>query len=82
MTIIAVYNSRGCVGRCDAKCHNATKPDCRCICGGAFHGIATTPTQEEREAITDDEIIAAAQKIFGEDHYRVARCTEQMELFA
>jgi orotate phosphoribosyltransferase len=39
-TVIAVYNSEGCVGRCDAKCHNATRlPDCDCICGGRLHGV-------------------------------------------
>jgi len=38
-TVIAVYNSQGCVGRCDAQCHNAAKPDCDCICGGRNHGV-------------------------------------------
>jgi hypothetical protein len=33
-TLIAAYDSEGCIGRCDAKCHNATSPDCHCICGG------------------------------------------------
>jgi hypothetical protein len=37
-TVIAVYNSDGCVGRCDARCHDAEGPDCDCICGGANHG--------------------------------------------
>lgn len=37
-TLIAAYNSEGCIGRCDAKCYNATHPDCDCICGGANHG--------------------------------------------
>jgi len=36
--LIAVYNSGGCVGRCDAKCYNATGGDCDCICGGMNHG--------------------------------------------
>jgi len=40
-TVLAVYNSEGCVGRCDAKCHNATTRDCDCICGGANHGGGT-----------------------------------------
>lgn len=31
-TLIAVYNSEKCIGRCDAKCHNAVQPDCDCIC--------------------------------------------------
>lgn len=37
-TAIAVYDSDGCVGRCDARCHEATSDACRCICGGALHG--------------------------------------------
>lgn len=38
MTLIAVYNSEGCVGRCDARCYLATEPNCTCICGGKNHG--------------------------------------------
>lgn len=42
-TVIAVYDSAGvCVGRCDAKCHDAHEPDCDCICGGANHGAGGT----------------------------------------
>lgn len=37
-TLIAAYNSSGCIGRCDAKCYDAIHPDCDCICGGANHG--------------------------------------------
>jgi hypothetical protein len=37
-TAIAVYDSDGCRGRCDANCHDATGKDCDCICGGANHG--------------------------------------------
>jgi hypothetical protein len=37
-TLIAVYNSDGCVGRCDARCYDAAEPDCDCICGGRNHG--------------------------------------------
>ncbi len=25
--------------RCDAKCHDATTPECDCICGGRNHGV-------------------------------------------
>lgn len=38
-TAIAVYDSEGVVGRCDAKCHNAQSPECDCICGGRLHGV-------------------------------------------
>lgn len=38
MTLIEVRNSEGLVARCDAKCHNATAPECDCVCGGRYHG--------------------------------------------
>lgn len=37
-TLIAVYTSSGCVGRCDAKCYDAQSDFCDCICGGKNHG--------------------------------------------
>jgi len=37
-TLIAVCNSDGCQGRCDANCYDAHEPDCDCICGGRNHG--------------------------------------------
>lgn len=37
-TLIAVYDSDGCQGRCDAKCYDAHEPDHECICGGRSHG--------------------------------------------
>jgi hypothetical protein len=37
-TLLAVYNSEGLVGRCDAKCYEAIHPECECICGGHNHG--------------------------------------------
>lgn len=37
-TLIAVYNSDGCVGRCDARCYEAAEEECDCICGGRNHG--------------------------------------------
>jgi len=39
MTLVSLYNSEGCVGRCDAKCYNAARPGCTCICGGKNHGV-------------------------------------------
>ncbi|HEY6141578.1 MAG TPA: hypothetical protein VI670_27785 [Thermoanaerobaculia bacterium] len=47
-TLIALYNSDGCVGRCDAKCYNATSGPCDCICGGKNHGAG----QQQAEANT------------------------------
>lgn len=46
-TAIAVYSSEGCVGRCDAKCHDALEPACDCICGGRLHGVGSAAAIEQ-----------------------------------
>ena len=52
-TLIAAYDSDGCIGRCGAACYNAKYPECDCICGGKNHGvglkIATDNTREFAE---------------------------------
>jgi len=50
MTLVSVYNSGGCVGRCDAKCHDAKAAKCACVCGGACHGKGSG-TPELRQVI-------------------------------
>jgi hypothetical protein len=42
MTLIAVYTSEGCTGRCDAKCYEAQEPYCDCVCGGLNHDAGLT----------------------------------------
>lgn len=59
-TLIAVYNSRGCVGRCDARCYEAKSKTCHCICGGKNHGqgrTAALKNNEERIGLTDVELV-------------------------
>ena len=41
MTAITYGNSSGETRRCDAKCHNAERPECDCICGGVLHGAGS-----------------------------------------
>ncbi len=53
-TAIAVYDSDGLVGRCDARCHEAREPECDCICGGRLHGVAD---RVERDRIMRDELL-------------------------
>lgn len=36
-TLLTLATARG-TRRCDARCYNARLPECRCICGGKFHG--------------------------------------------
>lgn len=61
-TLIAVYDSRGCVGRCDARCYDAKEPDCDCICGGANHGrglaaaLRNTTSHVEQDPGLEDRI--------------------------
>lgn len=45
-TLIAVYNSEGCVGRCDSRCYNAHEPECDCICGGVNHGAGRQQAED------------------------------------
>ena len=42
-TLLIVGNSEG-SRRCDAKCHQATEPDCDC--GGRYHGRGTQTARE------------------------------------
>lgn len=53
-TLLAVYNSEGCVGRCDSRCYLAHKEKCVCICGGANHGVGL------RRALDNADRIARA----------------------
>lgn len=52
-TLIAVYNSEGCVGRCDAKCYEATGGSCDCICGGRNHGVGRDTAVKNTQEIAD-----------------------------
>jgi hypothetical protein len=46
MTVIAVYTSEGCVGRCDAKCYAAQEPECTGVCGGSNQGAGVAQAIE------------------------------------
>lgn len=52
-TLIAVYTSDGCIGRCDAKCYNATSPGCECVCGGKNHGAGLTQAVDNTKMLAD-----------------------------
>lgn len=52
-TMIAVYNSSGCVGRCDAKCYEATQPGCVCVCGGKNHGVGQKQAVENTRELAE-----------------------------
>lgn len=62
-TIMTYRSSGGSRGRCDAKCHRAHHPDCKCICGGRYHGAANQPGGVEK-AVHDtwEEAIKEAEQ--------------------
>ena len=55
-TLIAVYNSEGCVGRCDAHCYEAKEPHCDCICGGRNHGAGLKRAQNNTREMAEQWI--------------------------
>jgi hypothetical protein len=62
--VLTVYDGEGrVVGRCDANCHDATEPQCTCICGGANHGRgqarAIEHTREHVEAMLGEDQLRA-----------------------
>jgi predicted RNase H-like HicB family nuclease len=81
-TLIAAYNSDGCIGRCDAKCYNATCDHCDCICGGANHGVGLKQAIQNTEEMAEKWIEA-----YNEAHpehkleYEIRPKPIQLELF-
>lgn len=65
-TLIAVYDSDGCVGRCDARCYNAKTPDCDCICGGKNHAVGINKAGENTMAMAQSWIDRYNQQHPGE----------------
>ena len=61
-TLIAAYNSEGCIGRCDARCHKATSPDCECICGGLNHGVGHKQAVENTQRWAETMIQAYTKR--------------------
>ena len=61
-TLIAVYTSDGLVGRCDAKCYEATQPTCECICGGHNHGAGIQTAIDHTRHMAQQWITAYTQK--------------------
>lgn len=56
-TLISWENSGGRKGRCDARCHNAKHPKCKCCCGGRFHGAARDGTLPQKVEEFGDQLL-------------------------
>lgn len=60
VTLISQKTSSGRTRTCSARCYNARKPKCVCICGGANHGIGLQKAVENAEQ-TAQEIAQRAR---------------------
>jgi hypothetical protein len=80
-TLIAVYDSDGCRGRCDARCYEAKNPQCDCICGGRNHGAGRDKAIENTTEMAEQWIEAYNQQHPNEKlTYKVKPIYQQMEL--
>jgi hypothetical protein len=52
-TLIAVYNSESCVGRCDARCYDAAEESCECICQGRNHAAGREQAIDNTRELTE-----------------------------
>lgn len=82
MTLISVHNSGGCVGRCDAKCYNATCADCDCVCGGKNHGAGLKQAQDNtREYIEEMIQDYKIEKSLPDATFEINKELKQLNLF-
>jgi hypothetical protein len=73
--LIAVYNSGGLVGRCDAKCYEASHPNCQCVCGGKNHGAGKQQAMENTRELADTWIKEYTELNGIEDYYAIVNRT-------
>lgn len=73
-TLIAAYNSDGCIGRCDARCHNAKGAKCTCICGGKNHGVGLDQARVNTGEIATSALQEWVRSKVGDDSdYKIRR---------
>jgi hypothetical protein len=51
--MIRVYSGERCVGQCDARCYNAQRGNCSCICGGVNHGAGFAQALKNTEDMVE-----------------------------
>jgi hypothetical protein len=77
-TLIAVYTTGGCQGRCDARCYLATGEECACVCGGANHGAGGERAEANTRQLAQawaDRARADGQPITHTELATTAACT-------
>lgn len=81
-TLISAHNSEGCIGRCDAKCYNATTPECDCICGGMNHGAGIVQAADNTSELAEKWIEEYQQKHDEPLEFKVMPKPIQLPMFA
>jgi len=61
-TLISYQSSGGDQGRCDAKCYDASEPDCDCICGGMNHGAGKEQALDNTREMAEEWVRQARER--------------------
>jgi len=83
-TMISVHNSDGLVGRCDARCHDATSEVCDCVCGGRNHGVGESQAIENTREMAEtmlEEYTERLGLVAGEWRSEVPEDVYQLSMF-
>ena len=80
MVLIRVTKKGRLVRKCDARCYDAKKKHCNCICGGANHGVGKKKAIENTRSMADDLLEDDKKKfLFLDDGIRQLRFTWRLE---
>lgn len=80
-TLIAVYTNRGCIGRCDAKCHDAFEPECICVCGGVNHGVGLSRAIKNTDEMSKHKIEKIAKEFTTAKKLKIKKFKHEKSLF-
>jgi len=81
VVLIEVRNSDGVIGRCDARCYDAGKPECDCCCGGINHGVGRKRAMDHTRGITEAALRAKCGERESDNSVAVRKFAVQGELF-
>lgn len=79
-TLITVSGNRGIVGRCDSKYHDAVGEICRCVCGGANHGVGLSRAIENTKELANKKIKENTARLTREKHLKVKKIIEKQSV--
>jgi hypothetical protein len=81
MVLMTQVSSDGGRRRCDAKCYNAHKAECKCICGGVNHGVGREAAMANTRRISDDVVTACSGQTQSPNVVGITKYVNQGVLF-